>query len=61
MLEDLVVGDAYDMIEKIRDVSKLVQAGNEAIVKELEATYERVLAVKLGYSRGPRCHQGETG
>ena len=52
VLEDLVVGDAYDMIEKIRDVSKLVQAGNEAIVKELEATYERVLAVKLATPEG---------
>ena len=40
------------MIEKIRDLSKLVQAGNEAIVKELEATYERVLAVKLSTPEG---------
>ena len=52
LLDDLVVGDAYDMIEKIRDLSKVVQVGNDAIVRELEATYERVLAVKLATPEG---------
>jgi hypothetical protein len=52
LLDDLVVGDAYDMIEKIRDLAKVVQAGNETIVKELEATYDRVLAVKLSTPEG---------
>jgi hypothetical protein len=52
LLDDLVVGDAYDMIEKIRDLSKVVQTGNDAIVRELEATYERVLAVKLSTPEG---------
>jgi hypothetical protein len=52
LLDDLVVGDAYDMIERIRDLSKVVQAGNDAIIKELEATYDRVLAVKLSTPEG---------
>ena len=52
ILEDFAVGDVNDMVEKIHDVAKLVEAGNDAIVKELEATYENVLARKLATPEG---------
>jgi hypothetical protein len=52
ILEDFAVGDVNDMVEKIHDVAKLVEAGNDAIVKELEATYENVLAKKLATPEG---------
>ena len=52
ILEDFAVGDVNDMVEKIHDLSKLVEAGNDAIVKELEATYENVLAKKLATPEG---------
>ena len=52
ILEDFAVGDVNDMVQKIHDVSKLVEAGNDAIVKELEATYENVLAKKLATPEG---------
>lgn len=47
LLEDFAVGDVSKMIAKIQDVSKLVEAGNEAILKELEATFDKVLTAKL--------------
>jgi len=52
LLEDFAVGDVQDMVEKIHDLAKLVEAGSDAIEKELEATYENVLAKKLTTSEG---------
>lgn len=52
LLEDFAVGDVNDMLAKIQDVAKLVEAGNDAIEKELEATYENVLAKKLATPEG---------
>jgi len=46
------VGDVQDMVEKIHDLAKLVEAGSDAIEKELEATYENVLARKLASPEG---------
>lgn len=47
LLEDFAVGDVQDMVEKIHDVAKLVEQGSDAIEKELEGVYERVLDAKL--------------
>ncbi len=47
LLEDFAVGDVQDMVERIHDLAKLVEAGSDAIEKELETTYENVLARKL--------------
>jgi hypothetical protein len=52
LLEDFAVGDVEDMVEKIHDVAKLVESGSDAIEKELEQTYENVLARKLATSEG---------
>jgi hypothetical protein len=52
LLEDFAVGDVQDMVEKIHDVCKIVDAGSDAIVKELEQTYENVLARKLATPEG---------
>ena len=52
LLEDFAVGDVQDMVEKIQDVAKLVESGSDAIEKELEATYENVLAKKLATPEG---------
>jgi len=46
------VGDVQDMVEKIHDVAKLVESGSDAIEKELEQTYENVLARKLATPEG---------
>ena len=52
LLEDFAVGDVQDMVEKIHDVAKLVESGSDAIEKELEQTYENVLATKLATPEG---------
>jgi hypothetical protein len=52
LLEDFAVGDVQDMVEKIHDLAKLVEAGSDAIEKELETTYENVLARKLASPEG---------
>lgn len=52
LLEDFAVGDVQDMVEKIHDVAKLVEAGSDAIKKELEGTFQNVLARKLATPEG---------
>ena len=52
LLEDFAVGDVQDMVEKIHDVAKLIDSGSDAILRELEATYENVLAKKLATPEG---------
>jgi len=52
LLEDFAVGDVQDMVEKIHDLAKLVEAGSDAIEKELETTYENVLARTLATPEG---------
>ncbi len=52
LLEDFAVGDVQDMVERIHDVAKVVEAGNEAIEKELAGVYERVLDAKLRQPEG---------
>jgi hypothetical protein len=52
LLEDFAVGDVHDLVEKVHDLAKLVDAGSDAILKELEATYENVLAWKLATPEG---------
>lgn len=52
ILEDFAVGDVNDMLQRVHDVSKLIEQGNDAIEKELEATYENVLAKKMATPEG---------
>lgn len=52
LLEDFAVGDVNDLLQKIHDTAKLVESGSDAIEKELEATYENVLAKKMATPEG---------
>lgn len=52
MLDSLVMGNVPQMFETIKDLAKIIEAGNEAILKELEATYEAVLQKKLSTPEG---------
>jgi len=52
VIEELAVGEVSDLLEALRDMSKLMKAGNETILKELEGTFERVLDVKLSTPEG---------
>ena len=51
-LEEFVIGDVDDLLVSIKDFATIVGAGNEAIIKELEATYDRVLGEKLKTPEG---------
>ena len=59
LLEDFAVGDVNDLLQKIHDTAKLVEAGSDAIEKELEATYENVLAKKARHARRSGAGEGE--
>ena len=52
LLEDFSVGGVDDLLQKIHDTAKLVESGSDAIEKELEQTYENVLAKKLATPEG---------
>jgi hypothetical protein len=52
VLEDLVVGDVVDLFNKIKELAAIVRAGDEAVLKELDGTYERVLEKKLATKEG---------
>lgn len=52
ILEDFAVGDVASLLARIRDVSKVVEQGNDAIMLDLEKTFERVLAKKLASPAG---------
>lgn len=52
LLEDFAVGDVQDMVEKIHDVCKVVDAGSDAIERELQGTFDNVLAKKLATPEG---------
>ncbi len=52
LLEDLVVGDADDLLNRIRDLATIAKSGDDAIMRELNGTFERVLAVKLSTVEG---------
>ncbi len=52
MLEEFVVGDVPDLLENIRDLAKLAKDGNQAVILELESTFDRCLAMKLSKPEG---------
>jgi hypothetical protein len=51
-LEAVALGDLQAMFEQIHDLAKLVEAGSDAIEKELAVVYERVLKAKLANPEG---------
>jgi hypothetical protein len=51
-LEEFVVGDADDLFANLKDLATILKSGNEAILKELDGTFERVLGVKLSSPEG---------
>jgi hypothetical protein len=52
LLDDFVVGDISDFLARLQDMAKLVEAGNDAIDKELDETFEAVLDAKLTTAEG---------
>ena len=52
VLEEFTVGDVDDLLTSIKDFATVVKAGNEAIVRELDGTFERMLGVKLRSPEG---------
>jgi hypothetical protein len=50
--EDFAIGNGDDLIEKMHDMFKLVESGTDAIMQDLEATFERVLDKKLSTPEG---------
>jgi hypothetical protein len=52
LLEDFAVGDVEDLLQRMCDLAKLVENGSDAIEKELEDTWENVLAAKLATPEG---------
>lgn len=52
LLEDLLVGNVADMIKRIHDLNTIAKAGDDAIMRELNGTFEHVLAVKLSTVEG---------
>jgi len=52
LLEDFAVGDVNDMLRRIEDVCKIIDAGSDAIEKELQSTFDAVLTKKLASPEG---------
>jgi hypothetical protein len=52
ILEQFVVGDVPDLLDSIHEMSIVVKSGNDAILKELADTFDRVLGMKLQSPEG---------
>ena len=52
MLDAFATGSLNKFLVQLEDLAKLVESGSDAIEKELEATYENVLANKLATPEG---------
>ena len=52
VLEEFVGGDVDDLFESIKEFAVMLKGGNEAIVKELDGTFERMLYIKLSTPKG---------
>jgi len=46
------LGDYSGLVQKVVEVARIFLAGDEAIVKELDQTFDRVLSVKLATPEG---------
>ena len=51
-LDDMVVGDVTDFIARIHAIAQVIEAGDDAIMHELESTFDRVLDKKLANPSG---------
>ena len=52
VIEDYVVSDAADMIDRLQDMARMVDAGSDLIEKDLNATFENCLSKKLATLSG---------
>jgi hypothetical protein len=52
ILEAFVVGNVADLLAAINEMATVAKSGNEAILKELDGTFDRVLEVKLRSPEG---------
>jgi uncharacterized protein YneF (UPF0154 family) len=52
VLEDFAVGDVTDLFAQLKNLAVIAKSGNDAIEKDLEQVYERVLDAKLKQPEG---------
>ena len=53
LLDDYVVGDVRDAVERIHEFARLIEiGGDDAICKELDGTFAGMLAAKLATADG---------
>lgn len=52
ILEEFVITDVDALLQSIKELAAVVKGGNEAIVKELDGTFERMLDTKLRSPEG---------
>ena len=54
LLDDYVVGDVKDAVTRIHELARLVEiGGDDAIMKELDGTFNGMLDAKLATADGP--------
>lgn len=51
-LDEFVIADANGLLEKLHDLSTVLKAGNEAMLKEVQATFDSMLTKKLSTPEG---------
>jgi hypothetical protein len=53
LLDDYVVGDVRDAVERIHELARMIEiGGDDAICKELDGTFAGMLAAKLATADG---------
>ena len=52
LLEDFVISDWQDAADRIHDLARLIELGDESIIKELDGTFNTVLETKLKSPEG---------
>jgi hypothetical protein len=51
-LDEFVIADANGLLEKLHDLSTILKAGNETMIKEVQATFDSMLNKKLSTPEG---------
>ena len=51
-LDEFVIADANGLLEKLHDLSTVLKAGNETMIKEVQATFDSMLNKKLSTPEG---------
>jgi hypothetical protein len=51
-LDEFVIADANGLLEKLHDLSTILKAGNETMIKEVQATFDSMLNKRLSTPEG---------